>query len=128
MKKKREQVRARKNFGINIIAVDTRGKVLRFDTRKTKKKFHDESGLDFTPDDVSIICSKTLPVESKIQIKMLIPDAKGLNLIKANGTVKWVKQVKGKYKKYFVIGVNFRDLAESDRKKLVSLWKKYRTD
>ncbi|MGB2879071.1 MAG: PilZ domain-containing protein, partial [Candidatus Omnitrophota bacterium] len=106
----------------------TRGKVLRFDTRKTKKKFHDESGLDFTPDDVSIICSKTLPVESKIQIKMLIPDAKGLNLIKANGTVKWVKQVKGKYKKYFVIGVNFRDLAESDRKKLVSLWKKYRTD
>ena len=128
MKKKNKQARTRKNFGINIIAVDTKGKVIRFDSLKTRRKFHDESGLDFTPEGVSIICSKTLPIESKIQIKMLIPDAKGLNLIRANGTVKWVKQVKGRYKKYFVIGVNFRDLEETDKKKLVSLWKKYRED
>ena len=72
------------------------------------------------------MCSKPLPEESKIQMKMLIPDEEGLNLIRANGTIKWFKQVKGKYKKYFIIGVNFRDLVQDDKEKLIRLWKKYR--
>jgi len=126
MKEKRKLKRVNKYFGINIIAVDTDGKHLRFDKRRASPKFYDESGLDFTPDGIRIMCSKTLPTESKIQMKMLVPDKKGLNLIKANGTIKWFKQVKGKHKKYFIMGVNFRELPKDDKSKLVNLWKKYK--
>ena len=126
MKEKRKIKRAKKYFAINIVAVDAHGKILRFDKIKQNPKFYDESGLDFTPEGVKIICSKPLPEESKLQMKMLIPDEGSLNLIRANGAVKWFKQVKGRYKKYFIIGVNFRELSEDDRRKLIRLWKKYK--
>ena len=128
MKEKRKQKRTRKYFAINIVAVDIDGNSLRFDKLKGNPKFCDESGLDFSPEGVKIMCSKPLPEESKIQMKMLIPDSEDLNLIRANGTIKWFKEVKGEYKKYFVIGVHFRDLENADKQKLVNLWKKYKED
>ncbi|MDO8525444.1 MAG: hypothetical protein Q7S07_03045 [Candidatus Omnitrophota bacterium] len=125
MKEKRKLRRVTKYFAINIVACDIEGKHLRFDNIKTNPKFYDETGIDFTPEGVKIMCSKRLPEESKIQMKMLIPDKENLNLIRANGAIKWFKQVKGKYKKYFIMGVHFRKLAKDDRDKLVRLWKKY---
>jgi c-di-GMP-binding flagellar brake protein YcgR len=126
MKNRRKWVRAKRYFAINIIAVDVDGEHLRFDGIKSNPKFCDESGLDFSPGGLKIMCSKTLPEESKIQMKMLIPDTGGLNLIRANGTIKWFKQIKGRSKKYFMLGVNFRDLAENDKKKILYLWRKYK--
>ena len=125
MNERRKQKRAKKYFAINIVALNTDSKSLRFDKIKSNPKFFDESGIDFTPRGIKIMCSKPLPEESKIQMKMLIPDEKNLNLIKANGTIKWFKQVKGRYKKYFIIGVRFRDLGEDNKKKIINLWKKY---
>lgn len=125
MQERRKIKRVQKYFGINIVAVDTDGKSLRFDKYKANPKFYDESGVDFSPDGVKIMCSKTLPKESKIQMKMLIPEENNLNLIKANGTIKWFKSVKGKYKKYFLIGVHFKELDGDNRNKLLALWKKY---
>ena len=122
----RKSIRAKKYFAVNIIAVDSRGERLRFDAIKANPKFYDESGIDFTPEGAKLICSKPLPKESKIQMKMLIPDESSLNMIRANGTIKWFKQVKGRYKKYFMIGVHFRDLSVDDKEKLVKLWRKYR--
>jgi hypothetical protein len=126
MKERRRTKRASRYFAINIIACDSDGKHLKFDGIKSNPKFYDESGMDFTPEGVRIMCSKSLPEESKIQMKMLIPDEESLNLIKASGTIKWFKQIKGKYKKYFVIGVYFRDLPQEEREKLIRLWKKYK--
>jgi hypothetical protein len=128
MAEKRKHKRAEKYFAVNIVSVDINGKVLRFDKSKANPKFHDESGLNFSPDGINIMCSKPLPAESRIQMKMLIPEKDKLNLIKANGTIKWFREIKGKYKKYFVIGVHFRDMEERDKDKLVRLWKKYYKD
>ncbi|MBN2453413.1 MAG: PilZ domain-containing protein [Candidatus Omnitrophica bacterium] len=125
MKERRKYKRAGKYFAVNIVACDMDGKHLQFDNLKANPKFCDESGLDFTPDGVKIMCSKPLPKESKIQMKMLIPDESGLNLIRATGTIRWIKQVKGKYKKYLILGVHFRDLPEDEKDKLIRLWKKY---
>ena len=125
MKERRKTKRITRYFAINIVACDLDGKHLRFDSLKANPKFYDESGLDFTPEGIRIMCSKPLPEESKIQMKMLIPDEAGLNLIRANGTIKWFRQVKGRCKKYFIIGVHFRDLPEDDKAKMVRLWKKY---
>ena len=126
MTERRKYQRVKKYFAINIVACDIDGKHLSFDKIRVNPKFYDESGIDFTPDGIKIMCSKKLPEESKIQMKMLIPDKENLNLIRANGTIKWFKQIKGKHKKYFIIGVHFRDLAKDDRSKLVRLWKKYK--
>ena len=125
MKEKRAAKRAKRYFAINIVSVDIEGKILRFDKISTNPKFCDESGLDFSPQGLKIMCSKTLPEESKIQMKLLIPDEEHLNLIRANGTVKWFKQAKGVSKKYFIIGVHFKDLPDEDKEKLIRLWKKY---
>lgn len=126
MKEKRKFKRAKKFFAVNIVSVDTKGKHLKFDTIRNNPKFYDESGLDFSPEGMKIMCSKPLPEESKLQMKMLIPDEANLNLIRANGEIKWFKQVKGPYKKYFIIGVHFRDISSDDKEKLIRLWKKYR--
>lgn len=126
MKNKRRSKRVQKYFAVNIVALDNKGRNLKFDDIKANPKFYDESGLDFSPEGIKIMCSKPLPKESRIQMKMLIPDKDDLNLIKANGTIKWFKQVKGKYKKYFIIGVNFNKLSAADRTKLLNLWKKYK--
>ena len=126
MKERRRQERVKKYFAINIVACDIGGKYVRFDKIKTNPKFYDEAGLDFTPDGIKIMCSKPLPKESKIQIKMLVPDEDSLNLIRATGTIKWFKQIKNKYKKYFIIGVHFKDLPDYEKQKLIRLWKKYK--
>jgi hypothetical protein len=126
MKEQRKTKRAKKYFAVNIISCDSDGRHLKFDDIKSNPKFYDESGLDFTPEGAKIMCSKPLPEESKIQMKMLIPDSENLNLIRATGTIKWFKQIKGKYKKYFIIGVCFRSLADDDKEKLIHLWKKYK--
>lgn len=125
MAERRKYQRVNRFFAINIVAVDTNGRTIRFDNHKASPKFYDESGMDFAPEGVKIICSKPLPREASIQMKILIPDAEGLNLIKANGTIKWVREVKGKFKKYFMIGVNFRKILPRDFAKLTKLWKKY---
>jgi len=126
MKERRKFKRARKFFAVNIVSVDTNGKHLRFDTIKANPKFCDETGLDFSPEGMKIMCSKRLPEESKIQMKMLIPDESNLNLVRANGEIKWFRQIKGKSRKYFVIGVHFREISPEDKEKLIRLWKKYK--
>lgn len=126
MKERRARPRAKKCFAINIVAVDNGRNVVKFDRIKANPKFCDESGVDFTPDGLKIICSKPLPPESKIQMKLLIPDEESLNMIRASGTIKWFRQVKGRYKKYFLIGVHFRELRDEDKEKLFRLWRKYK--
>ena len=126
MKERRVHKRAKKYFAINIVTVDISGKRVAFDKLKANPKFCDESGLDFGPDGVKMMCSKPLPEESKIQMKMLIPDENNLNMIRASGTIKWFKQAKGKGKKYFIIGVHFRELRDEDKKKIFRLWRKYK--
>lgn len=128
MTEKRAHKRTPRFFAINIVAVDKDGRTVRFDGFKASPKFYDESGIDFSPEGVKIICSKTLPKESRIQMKMLIPDEENLNLIRANGTIKWFKEAKGKHKKYFMIGVHFKQIDPADRKKLMNLWRKYGSD
>ncbi|MBP7056477.1 MAG: PilZ domain-containing protein [Candidatus Omnitrophica bacterium] len=126
MKERRRAKQIKKYFAINIVSCDTDGKHLKFDAIKSNPKFYDESGLDFSPDGIKIMCSKPLPEESKIQMKMLIPDEESLNMIRATGTIKWFKQVKGRYKKYFIIGVCFVGLPDGEKKKLINLWRKYK--
>jgi c-di-GMP-binding flagellar brake protein YcgR len=126
MKDKRKFKRAQKFFAVNIVSVDAEGKHLKFDAIRNNPKFCDESGLDFSPEGMKIMCSKPLPKESKIQMKMLIPDEANLNLIRVNGEIRWFKQIKGVHKKYFVIGVQFRDISPDDKEKLIRLWKKYK--
>ena len=126
MNRKRKKKRISKFFGINIVAVDSGGKELEFNKLKTKSKLYSETGADATNKGIKIMCSKPLPEESKIQMKMLIPEKENLNLIKTNGTIKWFKQVKEKHKKYFIVGVDFTELSEEDKNKMVKLWKKYK--
>jgi len=126
MKERRAYRRAKKYFAINIVAVDMDGKQIRFDKMRVNPKFYDESGVDFSPGGIKIMCSKRLPPESKIQMKLLIPDEENLNLIKANGTIRWFKQAKSRYKKFFMMGVEFKDLREEDKEKLFRLWRKYK--
>ena len=126
MKERRAYTRVKKYFAINIVAVDSGKHVVKFDKLKANPKFFDESGLDFSPEGLKIMCSKPLPPESKIQMKLLIPDEESLNLIRASGTIKWFKQVKGRYKKYFVIGVHFKELRSEDKEKIFRLWRKYK--
>jgi len=125
MKERRKAKRTNKYFAINIVSVDNDGRVVKFDNAKTNPKFWDESGMDFSSKGLRMMCSKPLPVESKIQMKMLIPEEGHLNLVRANGTIKWFKEVKGSYKKFFIIGVAFKGLSQEDKKKVVRLWKKY---
>ena len=126
MKERRKAARAKKYFAINIVAIDAGGKVTAFDKARANPKFCDESGMDFSPAGLKIMCSKPLPPESKIQMKLLIPDEGNLNLIRASGTIKWFRQVKGSHKKYFLIGVDFKELRDEDKKKIFRLWKKYK--
>lgn len=126
MKERRKFKRVKKYFAVNIVACDIDGKHLRFDKIRPNPKFYDETGIDFTPEGIKIMCSKQLPEESEIQMKILIPDEQNLSLIKANGTIKWSRQIKGRYKKYFIMGVRFRDLPEDKKRKLIQLWKKYK--
>ena len=125
MRERRKFKRVKRCFAINIVSVDTDGKHLKFDNIKANPKFYDESGINFSPNGIGIICSKPLPTESKIQMNILMPDVEGLNCISAGGTIKWFKQIKGKYKRYFQIGVCFRNLPTAEKKKLARLWKKY---
>lgn len=126
MKERRGKKRAKKYFAINIVSLEFGKKKIAFDKVRANPKFCDESGLDFSPEGVKIMCSKPLPEESKIQMKMLIPDEDSLNLIRANGTIRWFKQAKSAQKKYFIIGVQFKELREEDKEKLFRLWRKYK--
>ena len=126
MKDRRKFKRAKKYFAINIVSVDTNGKHIRFDESEIHPKFYDESGIDFSPEGLKFICSKSLPHQSQLRMNLLILDEKELNSISACGTIKWFRQVKGSYKKYFQIGVCFKNLPNAEKKKLVKLWKKYK--
>lgn len=125
MREKRKFKRVKKGFAINIVSIDANGKRLEFDNIKANPKFYDESGIDFSPRGLGIICSKSLPPNARIQMKLLIPDADSLNIIKASGIIKWFKGIKGKYKNYFQLGIAFRNLGITEKKKLTRLWKKY---
>ena len=125
MIEKRKFKRIKKGFGINIVSVDTDDKHLEFYKIKSSPKFYDESGVDFSPRGLGIICSKSLPPNAQIQMRLLIPDADSLNTIKASGIIKWFKEIKGKYKNYFQLGISFKNLGITEKKKLTRLWKKY---
>ena len=125
MREKRKFTRVKKGFAINIVSVDTDGKHLEFYKIKASPKFYDESGIDFSPRGLEIICSKSLPPNARIQMKLLIPDADTLNVIKASGIIKWFKEIKGKYEDYFQLGIAFKNLGITEKKKLTRLWKKY---
>ena len=125
MREKRRFKRVKKGFGISIISVDTNGKHLEFHHIKANPKFYNESGIDFSPSGLGIICSKSLPPDTRIQMRLLIPDADSLNTIKASGIIKWFKEIKGKYKNYFQLGIGFKNLGITEKKKLTRLWKKY---
>jgi hypothetical protein len=115
MKKTKGKSRnAPRNFGINIIAVDDKGKSLGFELESPGKK-------------EKITSSRLLPEDFKIQLKMLFPEKQDLNLIKANGTVKWVKQVKRPDGKYFIVGVHFREASAREKAKITKLWKTHRS-
>jgi c-di-GMP-binding flagellar brake protein YcgR len=126
MREKRAHARTKKYFAINIISVEKGKRAARFDRIKANPKFCDESGLEFSPAGLKIMCSKPLPPESKIQMKLLIPEEGVLNLIRASGTIKWFRQVKGRNKKYFLIGVQFKELRPEDKEKIFRLWRKYK--
>ena len=125
MRERREFKRVKKYFAVNIVSVDANGKHLEFDKIRTNPKFYDESGIDFSPRGLGIICSKSLPPNARIQMKLLIPDADTLNVIKASGIIKWFKEIKGKYEDYFQLGIAFKNLGITEKKKLTRLWKKY---
>ena len=127
MKERRAHERVKKYFAINIVSLEKGDDKVSFSSIKSNPKFCDESGLDFSPGGLKVICSKPLPEEAKIQMKLLIPDETGLNMIRANGSVRWFKQMKGPHKKYFVIGVQFGEMEDTEKDKLVKLWKKYKS-
>jgi len=107
-----------RNFGINIVAVDETGEIIGLDASGQK--------LDSIKPDDRVYSSRALPKDSKIQLKMLFPEEKDLNLVKANGTVKWVKQVKAPGGKYFLIGVHFLEAGDREKEKITKLWKSHR--
>ncbi len=102
-----------KNFGINIVAVDENGKSLGLGHEKPK-------GKD------KVTSSRLLSKHSKIQLKMFFPEKSDLNLLKANGTIKWVKQLRRPDGKYFIIGVHFREASGNEKEKITRLWKTHR--
>ena len=104
-----------KNFGINIIAVDENGKSLGLEWEGSEKE------------KTKISSSRPLPKDSKLQLKMLFPEKEDLNLLKAHGTIKWVKQIKNPGGKYFLIGVYFREVSGTEKGKITKLWKNHRT-
>ncbi|KJJ85435.1 hypothetical protein OMAG_000705 [Candidatus Omnitrophus magneticus] len=119
----------KKQIAIDIIAVDRHGAPI-----------HDENMcgsmcilpkvMQNTPQNknFNITESKPLPTESQIQLKMMIPDETGLNIIKTNGNIKWFKEIKDIHKKCFILGVYFRDMDGIEKEKLLNVWKKYIQD
>lgn len=114
-----------RNFGINIVAVDEDGKSLGLPIETPPYFIPEKHGKPKTPGKVA--SSRPLPEDSKIQLKMLFPEKEDLNLLKANGTVKWVKQTKTPGGKYFLIGVHFREATIKEKEKITKLWKTHRT-
>ena len=124
MKKKQSPKRPGKHFAVNIISVDEDGNTLPFERPDISNETPDHNAPSGTTRK-KVMHSKKLPEESKIQVKFLMPDEGGMNLVRANGSVKWFRQVKEKNKKSFVMGVCFRDITPEDREKLMHLWKTY---
>ena len=119
---KNKKKTAERNFGINIVAVDENGK----SHGVTLSPGSEAKETILEPGKSKITSSRPLPKESKLQIKMLFPERSDLNLVKANGTVKWVKQVKTSEGKYFLIGVHFREASSEEKGKITKLWKTHR--
>lgn len=115
-----------RDFGISIVAVDDDGKSLGLGTNSP---FPDISGPKNLKenDKEKTISSRPLPKNSKIQLKMFFPEKKNLNLVKAHGTIKWIKQVKTPDGKYFLIGVSFKEATKQEKDKITKLWKTHRT-
>lgn len=114
------------NFGISIVAVSENGDNLG-NTAATPFPEVPRRGEPGSVGKKKTASSKALPKDSKIQLKMLFPDKNGLNLVKAHGTVKWVKQVKSPEGKYFLIGVHFKEATKQEREKITKLWKTHRS-
>jgi hypothetical protein len=119
---KNKKKSAERNFGINIVAVDENGKSRGI----TLSPEGDAKKTILDPKKSKITSSRPLPKESQLQIKMLFPERSDLNLVKAHGTVKWVKQVKTSEGKYFLIGVHFREASSEEKEKITKLWKTHR--
>jgi len=125
MKEKHSKKRPGKYLPVNIVPVDDDGKMLDGFAGQAELSSRASDAQATNNDEVKITRSKDLPEESKIQVKMLMPDEKGLNLVRVNGSIKWVQQNKEKREKHLVMGVCFRDITPEDRKKLMGLWKRY---
>jgi hypothetical protein len=116
---------AKKCFATNIISADVKGKTLTFDTHRNNPKFYDESGLEFSPENATLICSKTLPKGSSVRMKMLIPEDDKIHRIQTAGTISSLKKIQGAAKNYFRMNVCFTSLEAADKQTLRILWEKY---
>ena len=125
MMEKRRHKRADKEFAVNITSADLGVQHFRFDRNPAYPKLYNESGVDFTHVGVKLMCSKTLPENTKVTLKMLIPEDGAIHKVNASGTVRWFREVKGEHRKYFHIGIRLDEVAGEGADILKRLWQKY---
>ncbi|MBF0217433.1 MAG: PilZ domain-containing protein [Candidatus Omnitrophica bacterium] len=123
--KKTDLKMAKKCFATNIISADVKGKTLVFAAHRNNPKFYDETGLEFSPEGATLICSKTLPEGSSVQMKMLIPEDDRIHRINTDGTIRSHEKIHGATKDYFRMNVCFTSLEAADKQTLRTLWEKY---
>lgn len=105
-----------------LIGVD----ILKIDNKKLPYKFDQEIGRNIGLGGICIELSKKLPVSTELWMELLID--KNLPPIKAKGKVIWIKEyirpasiiggIKVKERKNFIMGVEFLEIAESDKKRI----------
>ncbi len=125
MTEKRKLKRAARDFAVNITSADLDGQRFNFDRNPVCPKLYNESGVDFTHAGVRLMSSKSLPSNTRVTLKMLIPDNGAIYTFGVTGTVKWSRLVEGPHKKYFHIGIEFNDVSAGAAEILQRLWQKY---
>lgn len=122
---KRKHKRAAKEFAVNITSAELDGQRFRFDRNPIYPKLYNESGVDFTHVGVRLMCSKVLSENTRVTLKMLIPDNGKIHAMNASGTVKWSREVEGPHKKYFHMGIQIDKVDGEGADILKRLWQKY---
>lgn len=125
MQDKRKHKRAAREFAVNITSAELGGERFRFDRNPAYPKLYNESGVDFTHVGVRLMCSKALPENTKVTLKILIPEDGAVHAVGAAGTVRWSREVEGPHKKFFQMGIQLTDVAGDGGEILERLWKKY---
>lgn len=73
---------------------------------------------DVSEDGICLILDERLQIADKLQIELILPTKKTINLI---GKVSWVRQygvVAENHKRNYDTGIEFIDIAEEDRKEI----------